>query len=169
MLNHLRVSRESSCLSALKTFLHDAARVLGTVGGPLRGFIVSPLRCGGYLRSEILVGHELDMRAVGAGLRAGRQGHDIGFVWRAGVAGSVPKRFYRGCGTDGAGACVPLGGEQRVRPGRRELRHDFGTRGMQVAVQDELSHLTGASTLLGLLDTHMRDCAGAVFGLLTVT
>jgi len=52
---------------------------------------------------------------------------------------------------------------------RRELRHDFGTRGMQVAVQDELSHLTGASTLLGLLDTHMRDCAGAVFGLLTVT
>jgi len=40
---------------------------------------------------------------------------------------------------------------------------------MQVAVQEELSHLTGASTLLGLLDTHMRDCAGAVFGLLTVT
>ncbi len=46
---------------------------------------------------------------------------------------------------------------------RRELRHDFGTRGMLVAVQEELSHLTGASSLLELLDTHMRDCTGAVF------
>ena len=46
---------------------------------------------------------------------------------------------------------------------RRELRHDFGTRGMQVAIQEELSYLTGAASLLELLDTHMRDCTGAVF------
>jgi tetratricopeptide (TPR) repeat protein len=45
---------------------------------------------------------------------------------------------------------------------RRELRHDFGTRRMDVATQEELSHLTGARTLLELLDTHIRDCSAVV-------
>ena len=45
---------------------------------------------------------------------------------------------------------------------RRELRHDFGTRRMDVATQEELSHLTGAGSLLALLDTHIHDCTGVV-------
>ena len=38
---------------------------------------------------------------------------------------------------------------------RDALRHDFGTRRMDVATQEELSHLTGARTLLELLDNHI--------------
>jgi hypothetical protein len=45
---------------------------------------------------------------------------------------------------------------------RRELRKDFGTRRMDVATQEELSHLTGAGTLLALLDVHIRDCKAVV-------
>jgi hypothetical protein len=45
---------------------------------------------------------------------------------------------------------------------RRELRRDFGTRRMDVATQEELSHLTGAGTLLELLDVHVRDCQAVV-------
>jgi hypothetical protein len=45
---------------------------------------------------------------------------------------------------------------------RRALREDFGTRRMDVATQEELSHLTGARTLLELLDTHIRDCTAVV-------
>jgi hypothetical protein len=45
---------------------------------------------------------------------------------------------------------------------RRELRHDFGTRRMGVATQEELSLLTGATTLLALLDSHIRDCTAVV-------
>ncbi len=45
---------------------------------------------------------------------------------------------------------------------RRELRRDFGTRRMYVATQEELSHLTGAQSLLQLLENHIRDCTAVV-------